>query len=292
MRGWTPILGATSAAMIAVAVLGGDAARAGGGEDCPPNPVPGQCYEKVLVPARYQTYAQQILDVPARSGVRTVPAVYGEEVRQEMVRPEHVETWTVPATYRTVYDTVLVQQASYRLETVPAVYDTVTERVLIRAAHTEWRRGELIENRPTAPDATRVLPTGEVLCLIEVPAEYGLVSRQILRTPARTVRVEVPAITRTVARQIIDCPAHAESRVVPAEYRLVRVRVLIQPERQEAWSTPAVYRTVTAQRIVSEGRFEWRVIRCEDGRPVTPRPYAGAGSPPYSPTPQGYNGYP
>jgi hypothetical protein len=287
-----PILGTASAAVIAVAVLGGDAALAGNGEDCPPNPIPGQCYEKVLVPARYQTYAEQILDIPARSGVRTVPAVYGEDLRQELVRPERVETWTIPATYRTVYDTVVVQPASYRLETVPAEYETVTERVLVREAHTEWRRGVLIENRPTAPEATQVLPTGEVLCLIEVPAEYRLVSRQILRTPARTVRIEVPAITRAVARQIIDCPARTGSRIVPAEYRSVRVRVLIQPERQEAWSTPAVYRTVTSQRMISEGRFEWRVIRCEDGRPVTPRPYAGAQPAPYSPTPPGYNSYP
>lgn len=286
MRGWKPILGATSAALIAAAVLGGDAALAGDGEDCPPNPVPGQCYEKVLVPARFETWTGQVLDVPARGGVRTVPAVYGEAVRQELVRPERVETWTVPATYRSVYETEVVQPASWRIETIPATYETVTERVLVRAAHTEWRRGVLIENRPTAPEATRVLPTGEVLCLIEVPAEYRLVSRQILRTPARTVRIEVPAVTRTVARQVIDCPAHTESRVVPAEYRTVRVRVLIQPERQETWSTPAVYRTVTYQRPVSEARFEWRVIRCEDGRPVTPRPA------PYSPAPPGYNGYP
>ena len=118
---------------------------------------------------------------------------------------------------------MVVQPASWRLETVPAEYETVTERVLVREAHTEWRRGVLIENRPTAPEATQVLPTGEVLCLIEVPAEYRLVSRQILRTPARTVRVEVPAVTRAVARQVIDCPAHVESRIIPAEYRSVRV---------------------------------------------------------------------
>jgi hypothetical protein len=292
MRGWIPILGATSAAILAVAALGVGAALAGDGEDCPPNPVPGQCYEKVLVPPRYETRAEQVLDIPARTGVRTVPAVYGEEVRQELVRAERVETWTVPATYRTVYDTVVVQPASYRLETVPAEYQTVTERVLVREAHTEWRRGVLIENRPTAPGATQVLPTGEVLCLIEVPAEYRLVSRQVMTAPARTVRVEVPAVTRTVARQVVDCPAHAERRVMPAEYRWVRARVLIQPERQETWSTPAVYRTVTSRRLVSEGRFEWRVIRCEDGRPVTPRPYGGAQAAPYGPAPQDYNSYP
>lgn len=291
MRGWAPVLGAASVAVLAVAALGVGAALAGNGpDDCPPNPVPGQCYEKVLVPPRYESYLQRIIDAPGRTGTRIVPAVYGEEIRQQLVSPERVETWTVPATYRTVYETVVVRPPSCRFETIPAQYETITERVLVREAHTEWRRGAVVENRPTAPGYTQVLPTGEVLCLVEVPAEYRLVTRQVLRSPARTVRIDIPAETRTVARQIIDCPAHTESRVVPAQYRQVRVRVLIQPEREETWSTPPVYRTVTAQRLVSEGRYEWRVIVCRDGRPVTPRPYAG--SAPYSPAPQGDNGYP
>jgi hypothetical protein len=66
--------------------------------------------------------------------------------------------------------------------------------------------------------------------------------------------------------------------------------VLLQPERRETWSVPPVWRTVTRQRLVSEGRFEWRVIRCADGRPATPRPYTGDA--PYSPAPQAYNSYP
>lgn len=291
MRRGVAMLGAASAVVIAVTALGVGTALAGNGpEDCPPNPVPGQCYEKVLVPPQYQTVLEQIIDSPGRTGTRVVPAIYGEEVRQELVSPERVEAWAVPATYRTVYDTVVVRPVSCRFETIPAEYETITERVLVREAHTEWRRGVLVENRPTAPGSTQVLPTGEVLCLVQVPAEYRLVTRQVLRSPARTVRIEIPAETRVVARQVVDCPAHTERRVVPAQYRQVRVRVLIQPEREEAWSTPPVYRTVSSRRLVSEGRYEWRVIRCEDGRPVTPRPYAGAA--PYSPAPQGYYGNP
>lgn len=44
------ILGVTATALLAGAVCGVAAASAGSGDDCPPNPEPGKCYEKVLLP--------------------------------------------------------------------------------------------------------------------------------------------------------------------------------------------------------------------------------------------------
>jgi len=46
---------------------------AGPGEDCPPNPEPGKCYEKVYRPARYEAYVD-----PQTSPVR--PGQAGERV--------------------------------------------------------------------------------------------------------------------------------------------------------------------------------------------------------------------
>ena len=286
MGGLKPVFGAGLAAIVAVAALGSGTALAGGGEDLPPNPEPGKCYEKVVVPPRYESFLEQVLDRPGRTGTRTVPAVYREEVRRELVCAERVETFTVPATYRTVTETVLVRPAGYRTETVPAVYETITEQVLVREAHMAWRRGVLAENRPTAAGYTRVTPTGEVLCYVLVPAEYGVRTRQVLRTPARTVRVAVPAETRTVTRQVIDRPGRVERRVIPAEYRSVRVPVLVNPARVETYQIPASYRTVTSRRLVREASHEWRVIRCADGSDgilpgyaATPAPYGGYASP-------------
>jgi len=219
MGGLRPAFSAGLAAIVAVAALGVGSALAGGGEDLPPHPEPGKCYQKVLVPARYETFLEQVLDQPGRTGARTIPAVYGEEVRRELVCAERVETFTVPATYRTIAESVVVRPAGYRTETIPAVYETITERVLVREAHMEWRRGVLVENRPTEAGYTQVTPTGEVLCYVLVPAEYGVTTRQVLRTPARTVRVAVPAETRTVTRQGIDRRGHVERAMIAAEPR-------------------------------------------------------------------------
>lgn len=238
MGGFRARVGAGLAAVLAVSALGVGAALAGGGEDCPPNPEPGKCYEKVLVPEQYETFEEQVLDRPGRTERRVIPAVYREDLRQELVCAEHEETVTIPATYR-----------------------TVAERVLVREAHMEWRRGVLIGDRPTRDGYTRVTPTGEVLCYVLVPAEY-----------------------RVVTRQVIDRPERVERRVVPARYRSVRVPVLVTPERVETYEVPASYRTVLSRRRVREASFEWRVIRCADGSEAT--------LPGYSPRPAAYGGAP
>lgn len=253
------------AAALGGLVLSASGALAGdyGSGDFPPNAQPGKCYEKVLIQPVYETYSEQIIDIPGRTETRVIPAVYGEEVRQVLVREERVEYITVPATYRTVTETVVIKAASVRTETVPAVYETITERVLVRAERYEWRRGVPPEQRPTDPNKYKVLATGEVLCLVLIPAEYTTVTRQVLKHPARTVQIQVPAETQVVTRQVIDQDARVEKRVIPAEYKTMRVRVVVTAERTETYSIAPVYKTVTKKRMVSDTRFEWRMIECE-----------------------------
>jgi hypothetical protein len=251
--------------------------------DYPPNAEPGKCYEKVLIPQQYESYSEQIIDIPGRTETRVIPAVYGEELREVIVREERTEFITVPATYKTITETVVIRPGSVRTETIPAVYETITERVLVREAHTEWRRGVPPEQRPGEAYKTKVLATGEVLCLVEVPAEYSMVTRQVLKSPPRTVQVQVPAETQVVTRQVIDQQARVEKRVIPAEYRSVKVRVVVTPERIETYTVPPVYKTVIKQRMVSDTRFEWRVVVCNhESTPPPPRYNAPAPKAPTS----------
>lgn len=284
--GKSKLWGGAALGVVLVAMSAGSVVARGQGGDFPPNAVPGKCYEKVLIPPSYESYTEQIIDRPERVETRVIPAVYGEEMREVLVREERVEYVTVPASYRTVTETVILKAASVRTETVPAVYETITERVLVREAHYEWRRGVPKDQRPTDPNHYKVLSTGEVLCLVEVPAEYSTVTRQVLRTPERTVQIQIPAETQVVTRQVIDQEARVEKRVIPAEYRSVRVRVVVTKERVETYTIPATYKTVTKQRMVHDTRFQWREILCADKAsyatpppppPRPPRPPSGGG---------------
>ena len=44
----------------------------------------------------------------------------------------------------------------------------------------------------------------DVMCLVEVPAEYRTVTTASRKTPASTCEIEIPAEYRTVTRQVVD----------------------------------------------------------------------------------------
>lgn len=286
------IAGASGVALLAAGFAVG-APYGGADADYPANPVPGHCYARVVTPVQYEMYQEKILVTPEKTEIRTIPAEYRWDEQKYVVKQETVEFITVPATYKTVTETIVIKEPTTRTEVVAAVYETVTEQVLVREAHTEWKPGNGLDayapgygpgkapySKPAggyggagggagagggygAPPVTKVTPTGEVLCLVEVPAEYKTVTKQQLKTPAHTVTIQVPGETQTVTKQVVDTEARVEKRVIPAVYGYQKVRVLVSPERTETYTIPAVYKTIDKTRVVGGGKLEWREIICE-----------------------------
>jgi hypothetical protein len=181
-----------------------------GEELLPPGAKAGECYARVFVPARYETETERLLKSEASTKLEVVPAQY-----------EWVE------------ERVLVKEASERLETVPAVYETVTERVIDRPAHTVWKKGR-------GPIERVDHATGEIMCLVEIPATYKSVSRRMVKTPATTRTVQIPA-----------------------QYKTVKVRKLVSSPATREIEIPAQYQTITKRKLIADGRMEWRPILCE-----------------------------
>ena len=148
-----------------------------------------------------------------------------------------------------------------QLRSIDPIYDTVADQVMVRPAHTEWRR-TFVGPDGVLPADARVEATGEVVCLIEIPAEYRTVQRQVLKAPGRTLETPIPAVTRTVTRQVIDQPEQVTEIQVPAVYRTERYQRLVSPAHYESADVPAVYATRVKQRMVSPGRLEWRLSTC------------------------------
>lgn len=230
-------------------------------DDRPVGAKPGQCFAKVRTPPRLETFVEQVVVTPARREPRTIPAEYEYFQQQVMVSPERMERIDVPATYRTVHETVVVRPAGVRLERTPPVWDTIVETVLVRPAYTEWRRSYV---RPNGylPVGYRQTATGEIMCLVEVPATYDRVQRRVMVRPAGAIEVREPAITKVVARQVVDRPAHFVERRIPPVFRTERVKRIVRAERTEFIDIPAVVRSVKREREVAPGREEWRAIDC------------------------------
>ncbi len=176
----------------------------------PPKASGGQCFARVFVPPTYETATQEMLKQEA-----------GERIE------------IIPAKYTMVDEKVLVKPATSRMVEVPARYAKTSEKVLVKPAHQVWKKG-------TGPIQRVDQATGEIMCLVDVPAEYRTVTKTVLQSPATTKLIEEPA-----------------------EYKTIRVTKLVSPAEERKVQIPATYQTVSKQVQTSDGHMEWREILCE-----------------------------
>ncbi len=222
----------------------------------PPDAKPGECYAKVLVPAKYDVVSEKVLKREASDKITVIPAKF-EWVEERILVKEAGESIEVlPTKYRWVEERVMVEPATTRLVPVPAQFETVTERVLDRPEQTSWKKGrgpiERIDGN-----------TGEILCLVVEPATYKTISRTVVKTPASTRQIDVPPVYKTVRKQVVETPAEVVKKATQAEYSTIRVRKMVEPPKENRVSLPAEFQTVTKRVKVSNERMSWQPILCE-----------------------------
>ena len=228
----------------------------------PPNPKAGECYARVLIPARYKSVAEKVLTRDAAERIEIIPARYESAQESVLVREASTKLEVVPATYEKVQERVLVKPASTKIVEIPAEYKTVTEQVVDRPAHTIWKKG------PAATQTANVLSqattdTGEIMCLVEVPTTYKTIEKRVLVSPAGTKQIEIPAEYETVTKTVVAQPATTREVVIPAQYETVSVTKLVAPAKESRTAIPAAYETVTRNEKVSDDSMEWRQVMCE-----------------------------
>lgn len=228
----------------------------------PPNAQPGHCYSRVLTPATYKTVTDQVVFKPASEIVTISPATYTDATEKLLIKEESTKIVVVPATYKTVTEQVMVRPAHTHLKTVPAVYETVTERVLDKPAHTAWKRGAGFQS--SALETRIDNGTGEIMCLVEVPATYKTISKKVLKTAERTIEEKHDAEYKTVSKRVINTPATTKTIVIPAEYKTVAVKRLVSAEKVVRTPVAAVYKDVTSSQKVSDEELKWAEVLCED----------------------------
>ncbi len=203
----------------------------------------------------------------------TIPATYSTQDEQVLVSEASETVTVVPATYRMVEKTITISEASTKIIQVPATYKTVTEQVMIKPAHTTWKKG-------TGPIQRIDQSTGEIMCLVEVPAVYATVSKEVIDTAATTKTIEIPAETKTVMVRVEESAASETRNAVPAQYETVSKRVKTS-DHDVVWheihnldhpaatrtgqqvcltEEPAVYKTVSRRVVKTPASSETVVI--------------------------------
>lgn len=227
----------------------------------PPNPKPGECYARILTPAKYSTSTEKVLKKEAGTRIETIPAKFETVTEKVLVREASTKLEIVPAQYGTVTEKIMVRPESSRLTQVPAQYKTVTEKVLDKAAHTVWKRGA---GAAAGAVQTRIdNSTGEIMCLVNVPATYKTITKTVLAAPATVKEAKVPAEYKTVTRTVLKQPESTRVKQIPAEYKTVTVQKMVTPPQTREIPIPAEYQTVTKRKKVSEESLNWSSVLCE-----------------------------
>lgn len=237
----------------------------------PPDARPGQCFARVLIPETTEVRTEEVVDQPERTDIRVIPAVYADADERVIVKEETKVLRVIPATFKTVTETVVVEPERREVRVIPAVTESYDERVLVKPAYTTWKPGAGLFGRvrtgaSALPGATATgdeLATGELLCKVEVPAEYKTVKRTRVVKPERTEEIVIPAKVQTVTRQVVDQPARTVEEIIPAEYRTVKVRKMVSPPRTEQIVIPASVRTMQKRVVTGGGGLQWREVLCE-----------------------------
>lgn len=188
-----------------------------------PNAKPGECYAKVIVPAKYETKTEDVVISEASERIEITPAKYN---------------W--------VEDKVLVKEASFKLEAIPAQYETVTEKVEVKAASTTWML-------TTPGNSTKT--AGASLVAYAKGAGLPVASA----TPGQCfVEYYKPSTYRTDTKKVLKKEASESVDVVPAKYEWVEEKVLVKEATAKVETVPAVYGTETEKVLVSPATTVWK----------------------------------
>ncbi len=176
------------------------------------NTQPSNCYKEYFTPRTFKIVAENIL-----------------------VQNEHNETEVIPAVFEMVEQTVVVKAASQKTVEVAAVYEETEEQILVEAEKTVWKKGENPAQKISGA-------TGEIMCLVKIPAKYKTIKKRVLKSPATT--------------QIVD---------VPEETKVIEVKKLVTDTQIKNIPMPAVYETIEKTELESEAAFSWQNAENEVG---------------------------
>ncbi len=239
----------------------------------PPNAKPGECYARVLTPVQYKITKERVLAKAADEKVTIIPATYKTVTEKVLVKEASSTLKVIPATYKTVQEKILVSPEKEVLVKVPAKYKTAQEKILVRPAYTTWKRGINPITGLGTPYTKKTKngkiiskhdqTTGEIMCLVEVPAEYKTVTKKVLVSPEGVARKVLPAKYKTVTKRVVATPATTKEVTIPAQYKTITVKKIKTPARTVKTKIPAEYKTIEKRVVATQPVLEWREILCE-----------------------------
>lgn len=255
----------------------------------PSDPVAGECYARVEIPAQYETTTHQVVTREAHTRLQLQQPKLTSRSEQIMIKEPSVRYVVRQPTYRTVTDKIMTRPGYDKLSISPPVFQTQTETIQKSAPRLIWKKGNPGKLRAmgykihSTADAgiggkgyssttqygqiggERCGPMCEIWCLVEEPGDQITVTRQVLSQAAKIHRTPVPPVYQTIQKQVVADPGGVEKIPVPAEYRTLQIEELVHQGGAAQIDVPAEYGQVQGRRLIAEARYEWRLAVCAPG---------------------------
>jgi len=222
----------------------------------PPNAKPGECYAKVLIPAQYETKTEKKLLQDRVEKISVTDPKLKEVQYKILDKAESFKYVFKPATYKCVMNKVMVEPEKVTYKVVPATFKIKEEKVLVSPAHQVWKKG-------TGPITKLDNNTGEIMCLVEVPAQYKTVKTKVVDQPAHVEKIVKPAVYKNFKAQVVDKEASYEKVVIPAKYKAITVKELAEEAKINKDVEEEKYQTVEKRYLVKPEELKWQRILCE-----------------------------
>lgn len=154
---------------------------------------PNQCFSEYYIPAKFETTEKEVL-----------------------VKEEAEEITVAEAQYEQTEETVMVKASTKDKVLKEAEYEVIEEQVMVEPAKAVWKKG-------TGPITRIDNSTGDIMCLVQIPAVYKTIKKTVLKSPSAVEEVEVPAETVIVPVSRLVSDSSAERSKLPAEFSTVEV---------------------------------------------------------------------
>jgi len=145
-----------------------------------------------------------------------IPAKFEQTEKEVLVKEEFEEIKVAPAQFEEVEETVVVKQASKQKIYKPAEYEVVEEKIEIEPAKAVWKKGD-------GPITKIDNSTGEIMCLVQVPAKYKIIKKTVLKSASSIDLVEVPETTKAFKVSKLISDATIDKIKIPAEYKKISI---------------------------------------------------------------------
>jgi hypothetical protein len=215
------------------------------------------CYPQVIVPAAYSNATESVQVYEASPTYTSTPPQMGHGERKIKIADAYVEYTIIPAQFKEVTETVETERERVEIETLPATYRTETKRVKTREATQRW-------NPACPPVLEKDASAVPAHCLLEVPAEYTEVTREVVDVPVRTVKKIIPGKTQTITRNVLVEPAKVVAKTIPAEYTSIPLARVEQAPKLTTTQNASRYTAVATQQKIRPEKVLPRPAVCEE----------------------------